>query len=114
MSLIRARFLEVVALFTGKGKRSETFYLLGMFSLMDAIMEMPITEVFTQIRVEESVSNPLISRSGDDYELLRLIELYEQGDFDAAAAQAEALSLPENKLADAYMEAVQWTTLLGI
>ena len=114
MSLIRARFLEQIAQFTGKGKRTEFFYLLGMLSLMDAIMEMSMTEVFTQIRVDESVSGPLISRSGDDYELLRLIELYEQGDFDAATAQAEVLSLPENKLAEAYMEAVQWTTKLGI
>ena len=114
MSLIRAQFLEQVALIGGNQKRAETLYLLGMFSLMDAIMEMPMTEVFAQIHVEESVSDPLISRSGKDYELLRLIELYEQGDFDAAAEQAEALSLPENRLADAYMEAVKWTTKLGI
>jgi len=114
MSLIRAKFLELVALFTGNLNRAETFYLLGMFSLMDAIMEMPMTEVFAQIQVDESVSGPLVSRSGKDYELLRLIELYEQGDFDAASKQAEALSFPENKLADAYMEAVQWTTQLGI
>ncbi|MDR0310917.1 MAG: HDOD domain-containing protein [Acidobacteriota bacterium] len=114
MSLIRARFFELVAPFIGKSSHTETLYLLGMFSLMDTIMEMPMTEVFTQIRVDESVSDPLISRSGGDYELLRLIELYEHGDFDAAAAQAEALSLPENRLAKAYMEAVQWTTQLGI
>jgi EAL and modified HD-GYP domain-containing signal transduction protein len=114
MSLIRARFFELVAPFVGKGRHTETLYLLGMFSLMDTIMEMPMTEIFTQIRVDESVSAPLISRSGENYELLRLIELYEHGDFDAAAAQAEALSLPENRLAEAYMQAVQWTTQLGI
>ena len=114
MSLIRARFLELVALSTGNARRAETLYLLGMFSLMDAIMEMPMSEVFSQIHVDESVSGPLISKSGNDYELLHLIELYEQGDFDAAAAQADALSLPESKLADAYMEAVQWTTQLRI
>ncbi|MCL2877893.1 MAG: HDOD domain-containing protein [Acidobacteria bacterium] len=114
MSLIRAKFLELVALFTGNMRRAETFYLLGMFSLMDTIMEMPMTEVFAQIHVDESVSTPLISRSGNDYELLHLIELYEKGDFDAAAAQTEALSLPESRLADAYMEAVKWTTRLKI
>jgi len=114
MSLIRARFLELIAPFTGNKKRKETLYLLGMFSLMDAIMEMPIAEVFAQIHVEESISGPLISRSGDDYELLRLIELYEQGNFDAAASQAGALSLPESRLANAYVEAVQWVSRLGI
>ena len=114
MSLIRARFLELVALFSGNVKRAETFYLLGMFSLMDTIMEMPMTEVFSQIHVDESVSGPLISQSGSDYELLHLIELYEKGDFDSAAAQAETLSLPESRLADAYLEAVQWTTKLRI
>ena len=115
MSLIRARFLEQVAQFTGKEKRkTENFYLLGMFSLMDAIMEMTMAEVFAQIHVDASISTPLISHAGEDYELLRLIEMYEQGDFDAATAQAEALSLPESRLADAYMEAIQWTTKLGI
>ena len=115
MSLIRARFLEQVAQFTGKGKqKTESLYLLGMFSLMDAIMEVPMVEIFEQIHVDESVSTPLISRAGNDFELLRLIELYEQGDFDAAATQAEALSLPENSLAEIYMEAIQWTDRLGI
>jgi EAL and modified HD-GYP domain-containing signal transduction protein len=114
MSLIRARFLELIAPLTGNEKRADTFYLLGMFSLMDAIMEMTMAEVFAQIHVNASVSEPLISRSGRDYELLRLIELYEQGDFDTASTQAESLSLPESKLAAAYMEAVQWTNKLGI
>jgi len=114
MSLIRARFLELIAPFTGNKQRKDTLYLLGMFSLMDAIMEMPITEVFAQIHVDESVSGPLMSRSGNDYELLRLIELYEQGDFDAAATQAGTLSLPESRLANAYLEAVQWVSRLGI
>ena len=115
MSLIRARFLERIAQLTGKGKqKTENLYLLGMFSLMDTIMEMSMEEVFAQIHVDKSVSTPLISRSGDDYDLLRLIELYEQGDFDAANAQSEALSLPESELAVAYLEAVQWTDRLGI
>ena len=114
MSLIRARFFELVAQFSGKRTNTETLYLLGMFSLMDAIMEMPMKEVFTQIHVDKSVWEPLIFRTGDNFELLRLIELYELGDFDAASAQAKNMSLPENKLADAYLEAVQWTTQLGI
>jgi len=115
MSLIRARFLEQTALFLGKEKHHvESLYLMGMFSLMDTIMEIPMKEVFTQIQVHESVSGPLLSRSGDDYKLLRLIELYEQGDFAAAAALADEISLPERKFADIYIEAVQWTTSLGI
>ena len=114
MSIIRARFLELIAPFTGNEKRTGTLYLLGMFSLMDAIMEMPMTEVFAQIHVDESVSNPLISRSGDDYKLLHLIELYEQGDFDNAAVHASSLALPENRLSDSYLEAIQWTDRLGI
>ena len=114
MSLIRARFLEHVALFTGNVSRMETFYLIGMFSLMDTLMEMPMAEVLAQINVDEAVSTPLVSRSGREYELLSLIELYERGNFDAATEQAEKMSLPESRLADAYMEAVQWTTQLGI
>jgi len=114
MALVRAYFLELIAPFVGKASRKEHLYLLGMFSLMDAIMEMPMKEVFEQIPVNEVVATPLLSRQGADYELLRLIESYERGDFEAASEQAAALALPENKLVGAYVEAVQWSSILGI
>ncbi|MDR1728094.1 MAG: HDOD domain-containing protein [Acidobacteriota bacterium] len=114
MALIRARFLELIAPVAGRGLRAETFYLMGMFSLMDVLMEMPMDEVFSQIHVDDAVSAPLLAREGPDYELLHLIELYERGDFDSAADLASSLSLPVDKLADTYLEAVQWSSILAI
>lgn len=114
MSLIRARFLELIAPLTGNAAKAETLYMMGMFSLIDVLMEMPMEEVFAQIHVDNAVSEPLLSRKGYDHELLRLIEYYERGDFEAAAAKATAVPLPEDKLADAYLEAVQWSSFLGV
>jgi len=114
MALIRARFMELVAPVLGSGTRTETLYLMGMFSLMDVLMEMTMEEVFAQIHVDASVSRPLLAKQGPDYELLRLIEHYEKGDFEAASSSAETLALPEKAVAETYLEAVKWSGLLAI
>ncbi|MDR1135254.1 MAG: HDOD domain-containing protein [Clostridiales Family XIII bacterium] len=114
MSLVRARFLELIAPFIGMPEKSETLYLVGMFSMIDIIMECPMEEMLEQIHLEEDVSKPLIEKSGSYYELLKIIMHYEKGDFETAIKQAAACGLSEENLVDTYVEAVQWNGLLGI
>ncbi|MDR0425035.1 MAG: HDOD domain-containing protein [Clostridiales Family XIII bacterium] len=114
MSLVRARFLERIAPLIGMRTKSETLYLIGMFSMIDVIMESPMEEIMEQISLDEDVSMPLIEKSGVCYELLKIIIYYEKGDFEEAIEQARICGLCENDLTEAYMEAVQWSGLLGI
>ncbi|MDR1574151.1 MAG: HDOD domain-containing protein [Clostridiales Family XIII bacterium] len=114
MSLVRARFLELLAPKVGKAAASEDLYLMGMFSLMDVMMESPMEEILAQMNLGEAVTQPLIEKSGDFYDMLRIIERYERGEFDAAVEQAEPFGLGEVDLMRSYVEALQWTSLLGI
>ncbi|MDR2354825.1 MAG: HDOD domain-containing protein [Clostridiales Family XIII bacterium] len=114
MSLVRARFLELLAPKVGKAGQSENLYLMGMFSLMDVMMESPMGEVLAQMNLNEAVTQPLVERTGDFYEMLRIIERYERGEFDAAVEQANIFGLDEEDLMHAYVDALQWSSLLGI
>jgi EAL and modified HD-GYP domain-containing signal transduction protein len=114
MALVRARFLELLAPKVGKASDSENLYLTGMFSLMDVMMETPMDQILAQMNLGEAVTRPLVEKSGEPYEMLRIIEEYERGEFDAAIKQAESFGLGEADLMRPYVEALQWTSLLGI
>jgi EAL and modified HD-GYP domain-containing signal transduction protein len=114
MSLVRARFLERIAPLAGLREKSETLYLIGMFSMINVMMESPMEEILKQISLDKEVSTPLIEKSGVCYDLLEIIIHYEKGGFEEAIKRAHFFGLCEKDLADAYMEAVQWSGLLGI
>ncbi|MDR3294215.1 MAG: HDOD domain-containing protein [Clostridiales Family XIII bacterium] len=114
MSLVRARFLELVAARLGREKESETLYLMGMFSLMDVIMDCPMEEILRQIHIDKKISAPLIEETGEYYELLLIIRDYERGDFEGAFQKGSRFGLQQADMANAYMEAIQWVGLLDI
>jgi EAL and modified HD-GYP domain-containing signal transduction protein len=114
MSLVRARFLELLALDSGRESESEDLYLIGMFSLMDVMMECPMGQVLAQMNLDETVTRPLVEKTGRSYDMLRVIEAYERGEFDAAVERAKPLGIGESDLIRSYMDALQWSSLLGI
>ncbi|MDR0570955.1 MAG: HDOD domain-containing protein [Clostridiales Family XIII bacterium] len=114
MSMIRARFMEYAGAFVGKEDRTEILYMIGMFSMLDALMDAPIETVLEQMGLDPQISAPLLEKKGSDYELLRLIEKYEKGDFDAAFEISRRIGLKNETVAAAYVEAVSWAGMLGI
>jgi EAL and modified HD-GYP domain-containing signal transduction protein len=114
MALVRARFLELLAPKVGKVAESENLYLMGMFSLMDVMMECPMDQVLAQMNLNDEVTQPLVEKSGESYDMLRIIEEYERGEFDAAVECAKPFGLNEVDLMRSYVEALQWSSMLGI
>jgi EAL and modified HD-GYP domain-containing signal transduction protein len=114
MSMIRARFLEYIAPFVGKEADSERLYMIGMFSMLDALMDSPMSNVLEHLGLDPQVTAPLLEKKGTDYELLRVIEKYEKGEFDEAFEVSREVGLKKDTVAAAYMEAVSWAGMLGI
>jgi EAL and modified HD-GYP domain-containing signal transduction protein len=114
MSLVRARFLELLAPKVGKAADSEDLYLMGMFSLMDVMMDSPMDEILAQMNLDDAVTKPLLEQSGDFYEMLRIIEEYERGEFDTAVERAKRFGLDEGDLMHSYVESLQWSAMLGV
>jgi EAL and modified HD-GYP domain-containing signal transduction protein len=114
MALVRARFLELLAPKVGRAAESENLYLTGMFSLMDVMMDSPMEHVLSQMNLDDAVKCPLIEKSGEAYDMLRIIEEYERGEFDSAVDRAESFGLAEVDLMRSYLEALQWSSLLGV
>ena len=108
-SLVRARFGELVSSKIIHG-RSDLF-LLGMFSLMDAILEIPMGMVVEGLAFDADTKAELLGAKAGTSNLSPFYDLMvarESGDWGAVTAHAKKLNLSLPFVNRAYNEAMQW------
>lgn len=109
-SLVRARFCELIAPKVNHG--SCDLFLIGMFSLMDAILEVPMGVVIEGLAFDDETRTELLGmKSGTPTALSPIYELMvarESGEWDVVARQAKKLNLSLVFVNRAFNEAVSW------
>jgi c-di-GMP phosphodiesterase len=99
-ALIRARFCERAGMAMPDATPGELF-TLGLFSVLDALMDAPIAEVLAPMPLPPDTCEALIARRGPRGSLLTCVGLLESGDAPAAAALVpDAVEL--------YLDAILW------
>lgn len=107
LAMTRAKFAEGIATMHRKTDIAKAF-LTGMMSLMDAILDEPMTSVMSKLPLSKDIKDALVNNEGLLAEYLELVKCYEQGMWQAANIAIEKLRLDASLLPDAYHEAVQW------
>ncbi|MCI8600811.1 MAG: HDOD domain-containing protein [Oscillospiraceae bacterium] len=83
-------------------------YLLGMFSTLEALLEVPIEDALRELPISDIVKNGLVAGEGKCGALLRICIAYEQGEWNLMRREAEALQLPTGLVAQKYLETVEY------
>jgi len=107
-ALIRARFCEALAPRMGLAGRSEELFLLGMFSLLDAIMNRPLPDLLQEIPIADDIKEALLggeSRLRGAYEYALA---YERGDWAKLNEAVQGMGLDETGVPELYIKAVEW------
>lgn len=107
LAMTRAKFAEGIATLHRKTDIAKAF-LTGMMSLMDAILDEPMTSVMSKLPLSKDIKDALVDNEGLLAEYLGLVKCYEQAMWQAANVAIEKLGLDAKLLPDAYHEAVQW------
>jgi EAL and modified HD-GYP domain-containing signal transduction protein len=103
MAMIRARICEMAARESGFDSPDKHF-TLGMMSVLDALTDMPMSEIIAELPLADEVLNALVGthdRSQCD-QTLTYVQNVEHGDWELAMENLTEVS-PE-----IYAEAVQW------
>lgn len=103
-SIVRARFLEHLG--EDQKKTSGEFFMLGLFSLIDAMLDNSMEYLIGQLPLTDDISKALISRSGPLFPYLRLVELYEIGEWQEIDQSLATLDLTGDKIVQYYLDAV--------
>lgn len=107
-AIVRAKFCESLAPKVGMAARAQDLFLMGMFSLIDGIMDRPIEEVLEKIPIESDIKAALLGEEGPLRNVYQLIVAYEKGEWEAIPALHEKLHLGEEGIAEFYLQAVDW------
>ena len=106
MALVRARFCELSAAEAGYSPTEQ--YLVGLFSLLPAMLHVPMEDALANICLREEIHCVLQGDCNEEGWLLRWIESYERGDWETCDLIAESRVLNRVQLAQNLHEAVEW------
>jgi c-di-GMP phosphodiesterase len=110
LSAQRGRFLELVARehdFWGFDPNS--LNLLGMFSLLDALLGIPMAEIVGYLPLENKLKAALCQEPNNEYlPLLLLAGYFEEAKWTEAEKMIQQLSLDTGKVKAAFQTAVNW------
>lgn len=111
LSLQRARFLELVATrYDFWDFNPGSLFLLGLFSLLDAILGMPMAKVTEHLPLEENLKAALRRESQSEYEpLLELVACIEDADWPRLAQLTQNLGFDLEAVQACASEAMAWS-----
>ncbi len=108
LSLLRAKFAEGLApLFSLAGKTEELF-LMGLFSVLDVILEKPMVEALEMVKVEGDVREVLTQGTGKFASLYHFMICYEKADWSEVSRLLLLGEMDMEKVNDAYISALRW------
>jgi hypothetical protein len=83
-------------------------FLLGLLSLMDVILEIPMSEILEKLPLDQETKAVLLGGASRLRPLYQLMLALESGDWQNTAGLAHSLHLGESEVAEAHWSAMQW------
>ena len=114
-SLTRARFCELAADSSRLKGRSSSCFLLGLLSLLDAMMGRPLDELVDDLGLDTDIADAILGKpAGADGlgPLLNLAVALERSDFDLAERLAVTIGAPIAAAGALHVEAMAWADSL--
>ena len=105
-ALIRARFCELLSPRIQHG--DSDLFLMGLLSLMDAILGIPMARVLESVPVDQESKAVLLGGASRLRPLYQLMLAQESGEWQSCSALAQQLHLNESEVSETYWTAVQW------
>jgi EAL and modified HD-GYP domain-containing signal transduction protein len=109
-SITRARLAEGMGPLVGMRDRGSELFLMGMFSVLDALMDVPMKDVLAKLPLNEEVKGALLGQPGRFRHVFDLMLSYEKGQWDDFSRHAEELQLDEELIPQLYTDALRWAS----
>lgn len=108
LSLVRAKFCELLAKTKNQYENPPTGFLLGLFSMLDALLDQEMKQLMEKIPLEEELKQALCGRQNQLREFLSLARSCEYGIWTKIDEHCESLQLDRNLVNDLYNQAIKW------
>lgn len=108
LSLTRAKFAENLATSFEMGIHAPSLFLMGLFSLLDVILDLPMKDAIEEILVSDAIKAALVDSKGEFADVLKLIYAYERADWKTVSYIMILRGIKPNKLNRAFFDSLVW------
>jgi len=108
LSAHRAKLFETTALGSGYEDDSDSLFMVGLFSLLDAMLDTSMKDITEHLPVDAEVKATLCGKKTRYSPWIELAQAIEASDWDAVGSRAKALNLLPGTVAVSYQHAFSW------
>ena len=107
-ALNRAKMCELLGEAAGKSD-SDAYFTVGLFSALDALLDMPMREVLEQLPLANELTDALLKHEGELGQVLKCILAHERGRWE----EVGFAKLPTQTINEAFVHAIEWSRETG-
>lgn len=108
ISLIRAKFAENLAPLFDMGGLSQELFLMGLFSVLDLILDKPMSEALNMVKVSKQIETALLKNEGDFGLVLDFIKNYEAANWSEISRLMIVENLDMDEVYNKYLDTLKW------
>lgn len=108
ISLLRAKFAEALAPLFQLTMKSSELFLMGLFSVLDLILNCTMEEALGRINVSKEIADALINQKGELAPVLDFMLQYEAANWQEVCRQMIVLNINIDDVYHAYNESLCW------
>lgn len=112
-AVVRGRLMELLASELLPAEEADNAFVVGVFSLLDTILGIPMDQALNSIALPQPVVDALLHRTGVYAPFLDLVLACESGDEEAFARNSDALHLSNHQVNWAHLQALAWADTLS-
>lgn len=107
-SLLRAKFAENLAPAFEMSMQSSELFLMGLFSVLDLILDKPMDEALKMVKVSKEINVALLEKKGALADVLIFIDRYENADWQEVSRIMILKNIDTDQVYHAYIDALKW------
>lgn len=109
LSLLRAKFAENLApMFEISRLQTSELFLMGLFSVLDLILNTSMEEALKIVKVSKEISDALVDHKGVLAPVLEFVLQYEKADWQEVSRLMILQEIEMGQVYTAYMQSLQW------
>ena len=108
LSLVRAKFAENLAPLYGMAGLSSELFLMGLFSILDIMLDKPMEEALKSVQVSKNIEDALIHNKGELAPILNFVKEYEDASWHEVSRLLVLKEIEIEPVYQAYVEALRW------
>lgn len=107
-SLLRAKFAENLANLFDLGGQSQELFMMGLFSIIDIILDKPMKEALEMLHVSKNVQDALVEGTGPFAPIIEFIQGYEVANWALIDRVMLMNHLESDSVYVAYIDSLKW------